>query len=68
MPGSHITDNQMRLYMTHRRTNTVPVAAAKASISTATGYRIEKDPQLPSQKRKPRGRRRVDPLEDIFDT
>lgn len=53
--------------MTCRRTETIPVAAAKASLSTATAYRIEGDPRLPSQKRKPRGRRRPDPLEGIFD-
>ena len=53
--------------MTCRQTETVPVAAAKASLSTATAYRIEGDPRLPSQKRKPRGRRRPDPLEGIFD-
>ena len=38
------------------------IAAAKAGFSTATGYRIESDPRLPSQKKKPRGRRRPDPL------
>ena len=53
--------------MTYRQTETVPVAAAKASLSTATAYRIEGDPRLPSQKRKPRGRRRPDPLEGLFD-
>ncbi len=57
----------MRLYMTFRRTDTVPVAAAKASISAATAYRIEQDPRLPSQKRKPR-RRRPDPLADFFES
>ncbi|MGE0578390.1 MAG: IS21 family transposase [Reyranella sp.] len=40
----------------------VEAAAAKAGFSTATGYRIEDDPRLPSQKQKPRGRRRPDPL------
>jgi hypothetical protein len=58
----------MRLYMKLRQTNTTTVAAAKASISVATAYRIEKDPGLPSQKKAPRGRRRPDPLVDIFDT
>ena len=53
--------------MTYRLTHSVPVAAAKASISTSTGYRIEQDPRLPSQKRKKRGRRRPDPLADIFE-
>ena len=42
-------------------------SAAKAGFSTATGYRIEDDPRLPSIKRKPRGRRRPDPLAGIFD-
>ncbi|MEO8654667.1 MAG: IS21 family transposase [Ramlibacter sp.] len=57
----------MRLYMKFRKTNTAAVSAAKASIGTATAYRIEQDPRLPSQKQVPRGRRRPDPLGDIFD-
>lgn len=36
--------------MTYRKTESATVAAAKASFSTATGYRIEDDPRLPSQK------------------
>ncbi len=67
MPGRHITDHQMRLYMKFRKTNTTAVAAARASISTATAYRIGKDPRLPSQKQTPRDRRRPDPLADIFE-
>ena len=67
MPGRHLTDHQMRLYMKLRQTHSTAVAAAKASISVATGYRIEQDPRLPSQKKAPRGRRRPDPLADIFD-
>ena len=43
------------------------IAAAKALISRATAYRIEKEARLPSQNRPPRGRRRPDPLEHIFD-
>ena len=43
------------------------VAAAKASISTASAYRIESDQRLPSQKRAIRTRRRPDPLAGIFD-
>ena len=50
LPGRHVTDRQMRLYMKFRRTEPVPVAAAKAGFSTATAYRIEQDPRLPSQK------------------
>lgn len=52
--------------MKFRQTNPAAVAAAKASISIATAYRIENDPKLPSQKA-PRSRRRPDPLADIFD-
>jgi hypothetical protein len=56
----------MRLYMKFRQTNPTAVAAAKASIRIATAYCIEKGPKLPLQKA-PRGRRRPDPLADIFD-
>ncbi|NLS74764.1 IS21 family transposase, partial [Bradyrhizobium brasilense] len=55
VPGRHITDHQMRLYMKYRQTDTPPAAAAKASFSTSTAYRIEKDPRLPSQKKGARG-------------
>lgn len=68
MPGLHITDRQMRLYMSYRSTHAVPVAAAKAGFSTATGYRIEADPRLPSQRREPRSRRRPDPLAEVWDS
>src|SRR2546430_17443437 len=67
LPGLHITDHQMRLYMSFRQTHDTAIAAAKAGISTATGYRIENDPRLPSQKKAPRGRRRPDPLADVWD-
>ncbi|CAH1662245.1 hypothetical protein CHELA20_40024 [Hyphomicrobiales bacterium] len=53
--------------MKYRQTHSVEIAAAKASISRATAYRIEKDARLPSQSRPPRSRRRPDPLEHIFD-
>jgi len=35
MPGRHLTDQQMRLFMTFRQTHSTPVAAAKAGISQA---------------------------------
>jgi hypothetical protein len=57
----------MRLYMKFRQTDTLPIAAAKASLSAASAYRLEKDPRLPSLKRTVRGRRRPDPLADIFE-
>jgi hypothetical protein len=36
-------------------------------LSTASAYRIEDDPRLPSQKQAPRGRRRPDPLADVWE-
>ena len=44
------------------------IAAAKAGFSTATAYRIEEDPRLPSQKKTPRERRRRDPLARVGDS
>jgi len=68
LTGCHISDHQMRLFMTNRHTHDTTVAAAKAGFSTATGYRIEADPRLPSHKKAPRGRRRPDPLIDVWDS
>ena len=67
MPGRQITDHQMELYMTYRKTDRRALAAAKAGFSRTTADRIEADPRPPSQKRKPRGRRRPDPLAGIFE-
>jgi len=53
--------------MSIRKTHDTAVAAAKAGFSPATGYRIEDDPRLPSQRRAPRGRRRPDPLAAVWD-
>ncbi|WP_299657191.1 IS21 family transposase [uncultured Jannaschia sp.] len=58
----------MRLFMTHRKNAPIPVAAARAGFSTATGYRISHDPRAPSEKHVPRERRRPDPLAAVFDT
>jgi hypothetical protein len=68
LPGRHITDCQMRLFMSFRQTETASVAAAKAGFSAATAYRIEEDPRLPSQKKVPRERRRRDPLATVWDS
>src|SRR3954454_13052084 len=68
VPGNHITDQQARLYMDLRRTHTRQAAAAKAGFSATTGARLDADPQLPSQKQEPRGRRRPDPLAAVWDS
>ena len=54
--------------MKSRQTHGPVIAAAKAGFSTATAYRIESDPRLPSQKKKPRGRRRPDPLAGMWES
>ena len=53
--------------MKSRPTSTPAVAAAIAGFSRATGYRIEADPRLPSQRQSPRERRRPDPLAHLWD-
>ena len=66
MPGTHITDQQARLYMHHRRTHSREIAAARSGFSSTTGARIDADARLPSQKQVPRGRRRPDPLAAVW--
>ena len=53
--------------MKFRQTNPVPIAAAKAGISPASGYRLAADSRLPSQKKVLRNRRRPDPLAGIWE-
>jgi hypothetical protein len=52
--------------MKSRLTNVLAIAAAKAGFSTATAYRIEADPRLPSRNKASRGRRRPDPLAAVW--
>ena len=53
--------------MIHRKKDRPALAAARSGFSTATAYRIEADSGRSSEKRKPRGRRRPDPLAGIFE-
>ena len=51
MAGLHVTDRQVRRFMTSRREgHTQAVAAAQAGFSERTARRIEAGPSLPSQK------------------
>lgn len=53
--------------MTQRRQHTQAIAATKAGISERSARRIEKDPRLPSQKKRERHwRTRADPLELVW--
>ncbi len=54
--------------MKSRQTQPPGIAAAKAGLSTATAYRIEADPRMPSQRKKPRERRRPDPLASVWES
>jgi hypothetical protein len=53
--------------MKYRNSNPACVAGAKAGFSPATAYRLDKDPRLPSHQQTPRGRRRADPLADVWE-
>ncbi len=53
--------------MRFRKSNPAALAGAKAGFSPATAYRLDKDPQLRSQNPTPRGRRRADPLADVWE-
>lgn len=67
MPGRHVNDQQVRLYMTARITRPQTTAAAMAGISVATGRRIERDPRPSSSRKAVREyRTRTDPLEGIW--
>ena len=57
----------MRFYMSFRNTHDTTISAGKSGFSRASGYWIENDPWLPSQKKVPRGRRRPDPLATLWD-
>ena len=54
--------------MAFRQTHDATIAAGKSGFSRASGYRIEDDPRLPSQKKAPRGRRRPDPLAALWNS
>jgi transposase InsO family protein len=67
VPGTRITDQQMRWYMRFRQTHTQATAAAKAGFSERSARRFERDPRLPSQKAADRGpETRPDPLAVIW--
>ena len=70
MPGTVITDHQVRLYMKHRKDKTQELAAAKAGISERSARRIESGATvtLPSQTPRRYWRARADPFEDVWES
>ena len=54
--------------MTLKKIHNIEIAAAKSGFSRATGYRYARDPSLAERPAAPRGRRRPDPLAEIFES
>src|ERR1700712_4161098 len=67
MSGTRITDRQVRLYMTNRKSHTQETAAAKSGISERTARRIEHNGKLPSQQPRRYWRSRPDPFADVWE-
>jgi len=68
VPGTRITDQQVRLYMKTRKKQSQELAAAKAGISERSARRIDQATSLPSQKPRRHWRSRADPFAGIWDT
>jgi len=67
MPGLHVTDQQVVLYMSQRFHHPQAIAAAKSGFSERTARRIDHDLRLPSQKNQARTwRTRPDPLCEVW--
>ena len=66
MSGKFITDHQARLYMTHRRTQSQSVAAAKVGISERSARRIDQHDHRPAKNHR-KYRTRPDPLSSVWD-
>ena len=67
MPGIHVTDRQVRRYMSSRKDGYSQAAAsARSGFSERTGRRIEADPALPSQREARRYRTRLDPFAEVW--
>lgn len=68
MPGTRITDQQVRLYMSYRKHHTQELAAAKARMSERTARRIEGADTLPSQRPHRYWRSRANPFAAVWET
>ena len=66
LPGRHVTDHQMRVSCSSVRPTRWPRRPPRRRSAAATGHRLARDSRLPSMKKGTRGRRRPDPLGDIF--
>lgn len=66
MPGTKITDQQVKIYMKNRKHHSQVTAAAKAGISERSARRIDK--QNPNNPKQRNWRTRKDPLEPIWES
>ena len=66
MPGRHVTDHQMRLFMKFRRPIRCP-SRGEASGSAPPPATASSRTRDCLREKAPRGRRRPDPLADVFD-
>ena len=67
MPGTRVTDQQVRLYMNIRKYKSQALAAAKAGISERSARRIERSVTLPSQNPRRYWRGRADPFAQVWE-
>jgi hypothetical protein len=67
VPGTHITDQQVRLYMNIRKNKSQALAAAKAGISERSARRLESAAALPSQSPRRYWSSRANPFADVWD-
>ena len=69
MPGKHITPQQVRLYMTHRKQGRTQAAAgAKGGMSERTGRRIETGEVEALERAQRHWRTRKDPFAQVWDS
>jgi hypothetical protein len=68
MPGTRITDQQVRLYMNNRKHHPQKLAAAKSGMSERTARRVEHDAGLPSQQPLRYWRSRPDPFAEVWES
>src|SRR3546814_10801434 len=63
----HVNAHRLTCLMKLRQSSSLLAQAAKAGCITASGYRIAREPVLPSQRGTPRELRWPDPLAEIFE-
>ena len=68
MPGSPVTDQQARLFMTLNKSLPMAMSIPGTGFSRSTGTRLKTDPERTARPKAQRARRRSDPLAAIFES